>query len=168
MLETPETPRPKINHDPRWHRYIATLEPEVFKIANKFTMDSALREDCEQEARMALLTVFPERVRGWENYLSGETSEEDWLKHLKKYCCNVIRNAVFSYLKPWNTGNWYIGRNETEIDEQGNKVRIHKDARYSSLEELSEEFGFDVDEDGNPTWPKITHDGLQENGGFVE
>lgn len=156
---------PRRNNDPAWERYILTLEPDILKIANKYTTDEALRQDCEQEARMALLTVFPQQVRAYKEYVEGAISEEKWLAHLNGYCRRVIRNAVLSYLHPVTKGNWYIGRSKRTRDPNTGKWReIRFGPRYTSMDEMTE-YGFDISTEGEITWDRVSRDGLLDDEG---
>ncbi|HEX7119406.1 MAG TPA: hypothetical protein VF212_11490 [Longimicrobiales bacterium] len=128
------------NRDPDWVEFIEKYEPVIRKIAAKYTWDIGLQEDCQQEARMALLTVFPERVT----------------TNLDAYCRNVIRNSVLSYLTSYRTGDIYSGRTVWRGGE-----KVHDPPRYASLDQLVA-FGMQVDEDGNISWISPSADGLLE------
>jgi hypothetical protein len=149
------------NLDPKWARYCESLEKAITKIAAKFTTDEALREDCAQEARIGLYTLHPSKIRLYEKFLSGEIDEKTWKKQLDKYCRNVIRNSVLSYLDSLKTGSWYMGRTRRVKNRRtGQRVKSHVGPRYSSLDELVEDSGLQIDEHGNISWEYISTSGL--------
>lgn len=152
--------RKELNLDPKWLEKVREFEPVIKAIATKYCSDEDLRKDCEQEARIALLMVFPERVNGYEEYRTGQISEKEWSSRLGRYCRNVIRYTILTTLDRYPTGNWYIGRTRRVIDPATSRVhRVHQPPRYSSLDELIE-YGLEVDEEGNITWLKASDDGL--------
>jgi hypothetical protein len=138
------------NDDPAWVEYIRRFENAIIAIAMKFATDDGLRDDCAQEARMALLTVWPENVAGYEAYACGEMDEEAWNKNLDRYCRNVVRNSVLSYLDSIKTGNWYHGRTRRNPKAKGGKRRMP--ARYLSLHELVSQGACQIDEKGDIHW----------------
>jgi hypothetical protein len=149
------------NEDPKWAKYCETLERTIVKIAAKYTTDEALREDCAQEARIGLYTLHPSKIRLYEKFISGEIDEKTWKKQLDKYCRNVIRNSVLSYLDSLKTGSWYMGRTRRVKNRRtGQRVKSHVGPRYSSLDELVEDSGLQVDEHGNISWDHISTSGL--------
>lgn len=149
------------NEDPKWAEYCTGLEKVIIKIAAKFTTDDALREDCAQEARIGLYTLHPSKIRLYQKYVSGEIDEKTWLKQLDKYCRNVIRNSVLSYLDSLKTGSWYMGRTRRVKNRRtGLRVKSHVGPRYSSLDELVEDSGLQIDEHGNISWEYISTSGL--------
>lgn len=149
------------NEDPEWAEYCLTLEKAITKIAAKFTTDEALREDCAQEARIGLYTLHPSKIRLYEKFLAGEIDEKTWKKQLDKYCRNVIRNSVLSYLDSLKTGSWYMGRTRRVKNRRtGLRVKSHVGPRYSSLDELVEDSGLQIDEHGNISWEYISTSGL--------
>lgn len=164
--ETPEAPTQGINWntDPEWHAYIAGYESVIAAIAAKYCSDDRdLQEDCRQEARLALLTVFPERVNGYAAYIAGELSEDAWFKNLSRYCRNAIRNSILSYLTSWKTGNWNVGRSRTIIDKvTGERTKVYQPARFSSLDALTEDSGMQIDEQGQITWDRVSEAGLPD------
>jgi hypothetical protein len=161
-----ELPTPKIpnwNTTPEWEAFLkaSRMETEIKKIANKYTTDEGLREDCEQEAREAVYQIHPEQLREFVKYQAGEMDEVSWKKRLKSYCANAARNAILSYLESPKTGNWYIGRTRRVRDrETGERRKIHVGPRYSSLDELVSEAGLQIDEAGKVSWEKPSDDGL--------
>lgn len=150
-------PEPKIkvitwNSDPAWADYcITVLERHVRTIAYKSTTDEDLRQDCENEARMAIYQIQPSNVREYDKYQSGEMTENQWRTRLLNYCKNTIRNAIFSYLDSPKTGNWSIGRTTRVRTKDGRRVKVHQSARYVSLEQLSAS-GLQINEQGEATW----------------
>lgn len=157
-------PTPKaydFNPDPRWQEYVQRFEPVITSIAFKYCADDDLREDCKNEARIALATVRPEKVDGHEAYTRGDLTDAQWEQGLKKYCHNVIRNTVLSYLDPYPTGPWDTGRTRFVRDRQtGSAKKVYLPPRYSSYDQLSDEFGMQVDNAGNISWPDASDDGL--------
>jgi hypothetical protein len=151
----------KYNSDPFWVSYINRFEHLVVQVVYRMTTDEFLREDCMQEARMALLEVFPEKIDGHEKYLSGEYTEQEWHNHLKRYCGNVIRNAAYDYLNSYKTGNWYVGRTKQGVDPNTQeKKKVHKAPRFSSLDELIDDFGMQLSDSGEVAWGDVSREGL--------
>ncbi len=160
---------PVWNTDSAWILYCSSvLETDIRKIANKYTTDTALREDCEQEAREAVYQLFPEKVKGFADFKNGLILEPQWKSRLRSYCRNAIRNAILSYLDSPKTGNWYIGRTRKVRDKvTGEKKKVHVGSRYSSLESLTEDSGLQVDEFGQISWDHTSDDGLQNESVLV-
>lgn len=151
----------QFNEDTEWHKFIESFDPVIAAIASKFTTDLGLREDCAQEARIALLGVFPENVKGYEEFVNGSLSETAWGQNLSRYVRNVIRNSILSYLDSPKTGNWRIGRTKRVLNRKtGKRVKKHEPPRYSSLDELTDDYGFQIDDEGNVSWPTVEQDGL--------
>jgi hypothetical protein len=141
------------NDDSAWIEYTSHFEPIIQAIATKYTGSESLREDCAQNARIALLTVWPSKIRGYELYVRGEIPEEEWNRILDAYCRNVIRNVVISTLASIRSGNPYVGRTRTVTDpETGKKRRVRTPERFVSLEDLQESGGFQIDQDGHTSW----------------
>jgi DNA-directed RNA polymerase specialized sigma subunit len=151
------------NNDPEWQRYVERYETVIKKVAVKYcTNDASLRQDLHQEARIALLTVFPEKVEGYAEYKAGTLDAEKWEKRLDRYCRQVIRYAILSYLQSPKTGNWYVGRTiRVKNSSTGKREKRHTPPRYSSLDELTDDFGMQVDEDSRISWPSVSNDGLE-------
>lgn len=149
------------NTDPEWMAYCASMEKPITKIVAKYTTDEALREDCAQEARIALYTLHPSKIRIYEKYLAGEIDKKTWEKQLDKYCRNCIRNSVLSYLDSLKTGSWYMGRTRrVKSRRTGLRIKSHVGPRYSSLDELVEDSGLQIDQNGNISWEHISTSGL--------
>lgn len=137
------------NNDPAWVEYIERFEKVIRSITVKYTQEEGLREDCAQDARIALLHVWPVHVRGYEKYVDGEYTDEEWQANLDRYCRNVIRNTVLSSLDSLNSGDWYSGRTRRNLDRNTGKVRReHKPARYESLDVLQDSGTYQIDEFG--------------------
>lgn len=145
------------NPDPKWQKFALGYEKIIQAIAVKYcAADESLREDCEQEARIALLAQWPEKIRG----IVGLTGTE-YDKALDRYCRNVIRNAILSYLDSYPKGNWYIGRNRhVKNAKTGENTKVYLPPRFSSLDELTDDFGMQVDENGAISWPDPSDDGI--------
>jgi len=73
-MQTPdETPQGyRFNQDPAWITFIDQFEPMRRRIAAKYCSDESLREDAMQEAWIALATIHPENVRGYEDFQTGK------------------------------------------------------------------------------------------------
>lgn len=100
-----------------------TVERLVLAIAYKATPDEALREDAAQQARMALCTLSAER-RACAT---------------KPYLAALIRNQVSSYLKSYQTGDWYTGRRIRKGlrgGARGTRVRVSEAGRYVRIDPL--------------------------------
>lgn len=128
------------NEDPAWARYVESLEPFIGKIVRKYTQDPDLREDCKQIARIALMQVFPEKVK----------------TNLKSYCGNIIRNRAITYLQSLVTGDWQVGRMNAD--------GTFEDCRFQSLDILLD-MGIEVDTDGVVTWDAVNRvaDGMHDD-----
>jgi hypothetical protein len=164
-FEEPEFTTLTWNDDPEWIKYTAGYEPVIKQIANKYTTDEHLREECEQEARMRLLTKFPYQCRAYPLYKEGTITEAQFQKALNVYLRQCIRNAILDYLNKWVTGNWYIGRTRRKFNKiTGKHEKVHVSVRYASLDDLMDNHGMDINEDGEITWPEVSHDGLWEHG----
>jgi hypothetical protein len=87
--------------------------------------------------------------------------EQQWNDALDRYCRNAIRNAVLSYLDSYVTGQWNIGRTRHVRDRVNGRVRkVSLPPRFSSLDELTDDYGMQVDQHGNISWPDPSDDGL--------
>lgn len=155
------------NPDPAWPQTMARYETVIQSIAAKTcAVDDDLRNDVMQEARIALLTLRPQVVQGFEQFTSGELDPKQWQKRLDSYCGNVIRNSILSYLDSYAKGNWYSGRTRHVRDRvTGRTKKVHLPPRYSSLDELVDVYGAQVGEDGQITWPEHSEDGLPSRKG---
>ena len=152
----------QFNRDPDWHAFIQEYELIIERIAIKFcTGDEDLREDVKQEARIGLLAVSPTQIDGYDAYMAGELAIAEWTKRVDRYCRNVIRNSILSYLDSYSKGNWYIGRTRTVKDRKtGDSKKVYHSPRFSSLDQLVDDFRMQVDTDGTVTWPDVADDGL--------
>lgn len=150
------------NPDPEWQAYIQRYEKLILQIAlKKCSYDEGIREDVMQEARIALATVFPEKIHGYAEYQSGQLTEQQWEGRLKRYCGNVIRNSILSALSSYTKGPWNMGRTRPVKDSKtGETIKVHYPPRYSSLDELVDEYGMQLDSSGNITWPEPSDSGL--------
>lgn len=152
VVEVPAVKAIVWNTDPAWMTFCAdVLEKHVKSIAYKSTMDDDLREDCENEARIALYQIQLSNIRDYPKYQAGEITEAQWKARLFSYCKNAIRNAIFSYLESPKTGSWNIGRTTRVRLKDGRRVKVHNPARYVSLDELAGS-GLQVNEHGEVTW----------------
>lgn len=161
-----EAPVPQgynFNRDPAWQSYVQKYETVIHQIALKYcAVDEALREDVMNEARIGLATVHPETVAGFEAYVTGRMPEEEWQSCLEKFCKQVVRNSILSYLDSYRTGNWYIGRTRHVRDRQTGKSRkVYLPTRFSSLDELVDDYGMQIDSEGGISWPEPSDDGLR-------
>lgn len=161
-----DTPRAyDFNPDPHWQEYIQRFEPEIHKIALKYmVVDEGLREDTMQEARIALATLRAEKCDQFEPYVRGEITVDQWNSALDRYCRNAIRNSILSYLDSYASGNWYIGRTRSVKDKRtGRSRKVYLPPRFSSYDELTDEYGMQVDTDGNISWPEVSEDGMADH-----
>lgn len=154
----------KWNDDPAWIEYVQRYEGVIQAIAAKKTDDIGLRDDCAQDARIALLQIYPQDVSLYEDYIAGNVTEKQWKTKLDAYCRQVIKYTVLSTLGSMSKGNWYVGRIKYKKDEKGDTIKIPTPARYSSLDQLMEESGLQVDEDYNLSWTEASTDGLESGG----
>lgn len=146
----------KWNTDPDWVAYAKTFEDIIQKVVSKYADDSEIRQDCAQNARMGLLTVFPTRLRGWKKYQSGEYSEEQWLATLEGYCRNVIRNQILSTLSSNTEGDLYRSRTRNYTDpETGEQKRRQIHPRFYSLDKMVSDDGLQVDAQGRFSWEHV-------------
>jgi hypothetical protein len=158
-----ETPQAyNFNPDPEWQRYILRFEPVIVAIALKrCSSDEDMRDDVMQEARIALATTYPEQVKGFEAYCRGEITESQWHEALDRYCRNVVRNSILSFLDSYATGPWNMGRTRHVRDRKtGQSRKVYLPPRFSSLDELVDDYGMQVDETGAISWPDPSDDGL--------
>lgn len=93
-------------------------------ISHKYTNDPDIREDCQQNARIALSSLDIERIR----------------RNKDAYCRKVIRNTVLSTLSSYTTGEWYTGRTVA-----GEKQY----PRYQRIDHLLESGAVQIDTHGN-------------------
>lgn len=147
------------NESEDWQTYAQSFERVIIKIAQKYcSNDDSLRQDAEQEARIALATIRPESIVGYNREDLTDTQRNGYLD---RYMRNVIRNAILSYLDSYSKGNWYTGRTRHIKDRQtGVSRRVYLPPRFSSLDMLVEEHGMQVDEHFNISWADPSDDGL--------
>jgi hypothetical protein len=113
----------RFNPDVDWQNFVyAKYKKICAKIAFKYCMaDADLREDLEQEAMMALMTIDPKEIKGYEEFQMelGDTEEggelhtklqKEWDRRVDTYCRQVTRNSVLAVLASNSAGNWYTGR----------------------------------------------------------
>jgi len=150
------------NQDPAWQSYIETLEPTVAAIAMKAcSSDAALREDCVQEALFELAKHYPEDCDAYRDFLYGLIDADRCAVQLQRFTRQIARNTIYSVLIAYPTGNWYIGRTRSVTDRRTGVTRkVHVPARFSSLDELVEDYGMQVDQFGVVSWPEPSVDGL--------
>lgn len=150
------TEKLRYNDDPEWVALVLSYDSKIKAIASKATTDHGLWEDCVQEAYIDLLTVIPSRVRQYWDYRNGSVRAKTWVGVLDRYCRNVIRNSVRSHLSSYRTGSWRTGRTVKVYDKaKGMNVKRRQLSRMTSLDELSEDYGLQVDEHFNLSWPKV-------------
>jgi hypothetical protein len=141
---------PMFNDDPTWLAVVASYETVIRKIAAKAcARDEALREDVCQEARIALATIRPNAIRGYDPAINGPLSVKNVPAVVDRFCRNVARNSILSYLNSYATGSWYSGRKRTNKNKRTGIVTTrHLPARFRSLQDLVDA-SFDIDERGN-------------------
>lgn len=161
QINIPVSHRRICNQDPVWARYIMALDDTLQRIATKVcSTDEGIREDCLQEARFELAKHYPEDCNAYRDFQYGLIEEPKMLAQLSAYCRMIARNSMLSYLDPYPTGNWNIGRTRTVKDKKtGITRKIHIPARFSSLEELID-YGMQVDEHSNISWMDASTDGI--------
>lgn len=137
------------NNDPAWERYIRRYEDVIKAIAIKCTSDVDMQDDCAQEARIALMMVWPERVRGYEHFVSGEFTEEEWNINLDKYCRQVVHFSILSWLSSPNKGPWYQSRTKRVASKEGGTTKVRSSAFFVRLEELLETGMVQIDDEGD-------------------
>lgn len=146
------------NDDPEWVDYIFTLDPVIEAIAAKYTDDYGLREDCAQEARMELLYIFPEKhISAYEKFRAGKLTEAQWEKKRDSFCRMVIRNTIITFLNSYKSGPWQVGRKVRRVDRYGNATMKRKSARFASMDDLMEDYGMQIDTEGNISWPEVRY-----------
>lgn len=143
------------NNDAAWIAYVEDLRPAIESIASKYSTDHGLKEDAVQNAMIELLHQFPEQTRGFEELIRDEITQARWQEILKSYCLNIARNQILSTLSSHTTGDLYVGRTHvTRKITQGTKRKIksHSPSRYVSLDQLVEDSGLQVSEEGDLSW----------------
>jgi hypothetical protein len=146
-MDVTEVPKSySFNPDPDWQRIAESFWPIVDKIALKACMyDSFLRDDCKQEAYIALATVRPERIKGYDPQKHGAILPGQIPTPVKAYLGNVARNTIYSFLTNRQKGDWSQGRTVTKTDkETGEIYKEHQPARYVSLTWMQDEAGIDI------------------------
>jgi DNA-directed RNA polymerase specialized sigma24 family protein len=122
------------NTDPEWVEFIEKLVPVIYRIAYKYTADAGLQDDCVQVARIALYQTHPQQIHAYKAWKEGQISDKAWEGHISRYCRNIARNRIISYLNSHTTGSWAVGRRGSPT-------------RYSSFD-LMIETGAQFDEQG--------------------
>lgn len=154
--------RPFCNQDPAWTAYITSLVPVITAIAVKScAADESLRQDCVQEARFELAKHYPEDCRSYRDWMYGLIDYKKCMVQLSRFCRQVARNTIYSTLNPYTTGSWRIGRTRSVVDKKTGKSRkVHHVARFSSMDELVDEYGMQIDTNGNISWPEASMEGV--------
>ena len=163
MVTTVGVERWHFNPDEDWHLVCARYESVITAMAIKVSMaDEALREDAAQEARIALLCVHPERIKGYSVLKHGPVTPDNVPLFVDRYMRNTARNAMYSYMQSRSKGNLYIGRTWTKRDKTtGEKRRVYYPARFTPLEELLP-LGFQIDQSRRVSWDETgLDDGLR-------
>lgn len=138
------------NDDPNWIEYVASFDGVISKMAAKFcSTNIELRKDCAQNARIALLYVFPDKIRAYEEYTTGLISESKYYATLDAYCRQVCRNIILTTINSNAEGDLFGGKNKTVTDPAtGLPARISVPPRFARLDVLQDE-GLQVDDRGN-------------------
>lgn len=125
------------NNDPEWEKYVQSLDNTIKHIALKYTTDVGIREDAEQNARIALYHTWPEQIHSYYDYLRGDISEDTWNENLDKYCRQVVRNNIITTLQSWTEGPWHLGRTMRVYNsETGKREKRRVPPRYLTLDNI--------------------------------
>lgn len=147
------------NTDSSWLDFIQSLEPAIMAITVKYTQDEFLREDAMQNAKIELLGIFPSQIDGYEEYSRGQMTRAQWQEVLQSYCLNAARYEILSTLSSHTQGHIYVGRTQiVEIERPDGTIhRVKKQLppRYTSLDALVDEQGFQVSDKGEISWTKV-------------
>jgi hypothetical protein len=163
MAETPIDEEVKWNNDPEWDKLVRSYFPIINKISKNYDPDDHTREDCEQVARWRLYCKYPHECKAYPLFKEGTITEAQFKRELDKYLRTSVRNAILNHIRQ---DNLYRTRSRTKRDaESGEVTKTYKPAWFTSLDQLVE-MGADVSDTGDITWPKITHTGTWDSGGF--
>lgn len=167
LMEDTDNEPQNSNQDPEWQEYVVKLLPVMRRIAAKFNADQDLQADAAQFAAMHLLRKFPHQCRAYHPFLRGEITEEEWLAALDSYMRQSAKNKILTFFQSPNLGCWRTGRTVKKIDKAtGKRVKVHTGPRFSSFDELHDNHGLDICDDGEITWAKVNHIALIEDCGF--
>lgn len=148
------------NQNTEWIEYIESFNTVIKKLASKHCSDLDMRQDCFQEAKMALLYIFPEKLSFYKLWCTGEILDSVWQSRLRAYCRQAAKYTILSFLDSSKKGNWYVGRTRRVKDvNTGKRRKVHRVARFSSLNQLLD-FGMQISEEGEIHWARISDDGL--------
>jgi DNA-directed RNA polymerase specialized sigma24 family protein len=110
--------------------FVATYTPVFRRIAHKSVRNQALREDCVQQAFLALLTEVS------DDAFAASTNPDAFVRM-------VARNTMLSYLKSYRTGDWYTGRT------WGKEVKQFYRARFVHIDALVDRGDVQIDSTGH-------------------
>ena len=149
------------NHDETWQAVCTTYDGVIAALVYKYasTADVDIQTDARQEALIALHTVRPERIKGYDPAKHGPITRDHVPAPVDRYARNVLRNSILGFLDHRTKGRWDVGRTMPRRDKTGRRYRVHKPARYASLDELTA-LGMDVDRRGSISWNAVSTDGL--------
>jgi hypothetical protein len=129
----------RFNPDPKWQKFVYDKYARIIaKIAFKYcSADADLRQDLEQEAMIALMTIDPTEVKGYEDYDNGLITEKEWNRKLDTYLRQVCRNSVLAPLQTTATGNWMVGRKKKRKNpETGESEYVPTPAMFVRIDQL--------------------------------
>lgn len=152
------------NTSAAWAQFCAEFEPTLQKIARKFVEDPDLREDACQNARVAIYQIFPDR--DIQQLQTPGLTPEQRMHAIKKFVSNITRNRCISTVTSRSEGDWSKGISRLVYDPvTGARSKRIFPPRFESLDELTDEFGMQVDIQGNISWPEVSEEGLQSPSG---
>lgn len=153
----PVSPDSELPYDVRWGEYVVSLTPVIGAIATKLCgRNTELHADCVQQALMELLSVDPTRISGYKEYMAGQLSDKRWESQVSAYTRMAARNIMVSYLRSYRTGPLYTSRYKYVRDAQAKQTTKRRELpRYVRLEILEDEYGMQVDTEGNISWMSV-------------
>lgn len=121
-------------------KLIARYEPVITAIVMKYTLDPDIQEDCKQEARIGLLTATWKKCKAYALWKAGVLPKQTFEQQFDRYCRNIIRNSVLSYLQSYTTGDWYVGRT---VRNARTNTKRREEARFIPAELFFDVAGID-------------------------
>jgi hypothetical protein len=151
----------RFNPDPVWQQWVYEKYRRVIaRIAHKYcTSDQDLREDLEQEAMIALMTIDPKEVKAYKEYEAGLLTEKEWQARLDTYLRQVCRNSILAPLQTTATGNWYVGRKRKRKDPiTKESAYVFTPAPYLRIEDVLHKMQIDTDGGQRPRPSRVNID----------